>query len=179
MRIRLKKWIIKQTGKNNPADLALFLKMLKYYPEQVLVTIADNMGKWAIACMMESKSRFLFANNRKECNDLLKALQEHYAKQLAEIDGPIRKLDAKFLAWLIVRHDKLSLGIKQKFLRLLKLSPNGVLREISSQLSQWRLNHIIATGEVTACCDHQGEPQEILEAFQNHFAPQLAEISAE
>jgi hypothetical protein len=82
-------------------------------------------------------------------------------------------MNAKLKLWIVDKYCKLDPQRKNKFLFFLKSSPEKTLHDIASLLPQWRLDYIILTGEATACCDHTGEPQEILEALSVYFVKQL------
>lgn len=75
-------------------------------------------------------------------------------------------MNAEFKKWIMENSNKWSPEQKQNFLRMVKSEPERAVAIISSSLNWWA----VAFTEID--CDR--DPKEILEAYKEHFAAELA-----
>ena len=85
-------------------------------------------------------------------------------------------MDTKFKERIIRDHENMDPKSKQKFLRMLKFLPNQVLRIISENMPKWQQIHMTTATE-PFYVDFELDPPELLKAFQEHFAAELATIT--
>lgn len=174
MDARLKYWIIKKNDEGSrPSAINSFLLILKNDPERILDVFAKNIHGWAISCMTELKIDLDFSNSRAECQYLLEEMKKHYAKQLAEMDEPKKSMDASFKAWIVGQYDLFTKFEMDIFLRMLKKDPEKIVINIS----EFARKHFMELGIIIPFNDSFAEREEILQALQEHFATQLAEIA--
>ena len=86
-------------------------------------------------------------------------------------------MDVKFKAWIIDQHEKFPIDKKQIFLRLLKSDPEKVLQIISNNITDWAIVYSMQTSEMSFAYNHNEICRDILKAFKEHFAVQLAEVA--
>jgi len=85
-------------------------------------------------------------------------------------------MDAGFKDWIIKQHEKMNPWDKQVFLKLLKFKPDKILRIIAYCFDDWRAGFTAETGIMAFNYDSR-DFQEILQAFQEHFAKELEAIT--
>lgn len=86
-------------------------------------------------------------------------------------------MDKRFLAWIIKQHEKLEGKNKHCFLQGLKFQPEGVLRFIKENLENWAMVAVATLGIPISIYGHDLLAKEVLEAFQQHFATDMAVIT--
>jgi hypothetical protein len=86
-------------------------------------------------------------------------------------------MDQKFKEWLISQHELADPETKHDFLQMLKFSPDKVLQIFSSHIRIWVTQANYYTRAKFEVHDCNQESQEILKAFQEHFAKELAAIT--
>ena len=86
---KLKDWIIKQhelqyeqLGPDAKRD---FLRLLKAEPAEVEQVFYDELYKWNAAGGYHLDMSFKVQDRRQEAQELLKAFQEHFAREMAAI----------------------------------------------------------------------------------------------
>lgn len=174
MDARLKEWIIKKNDEATGSNaMTHFIHLLKNNPGAVLDVIYMNIHGWAIACMTELKIDLEFSNDRAECQDLLTAMQKHYAKQLVEIDKPKIPMNLGFKQWICSYYEEFSAFEKKILLRLLKHEPEKIFIDIPRLASKCSMELRIDI----LYNDNVAEREEILQQLREHFASQLAEIA--
>ena len=87
-------------------------------------------------------------------------------------------MDIVFKSRLIENHEKMNPEHKKNFLRLLKFHPERVRQIIASNLEMWGMNFAIKTGRILQI-NQSVDPAELLVAFQDHFAEELAAVPEE
>jgi hypothetical protein len=87
-------------------------------------------------------------------------------------------MDPQFKKWIVDRHDRMeSAAARENFLKKLKHSPDTVLKYIQILLAKWMRLATQETGRAIAVYNPNEESQEVLQAFQEHFARELARIT--
>ena len=70
---------------------------------------------------------------------------------------------------------------RQEFLRMLKFKPDQVVNVISANIIGWGTSFVMKTGRVLGGydikSDIQSDAQELLRAYQEHFAEELGAIN--
>jgi uncharacterized protein (DUF2249 family) len=85
-------------------------------------------------------------------------------------------MDTRFKERIIKDHENMDPKNKQEFLRMLKFAPDQVLHIISDHMPNWQMNHMTTAAE-PFYVDFDLDPPELLKAFQEHFAAELATIT--
>ena len=79
-----KEFLIKDTEGYTPEQKQNFLRMLKFKPDQMVKIISDNIIDWGtIFCF--TAGTFMTTNLPHDAQELLRAYQEHFAKDLEAI----------------------------------------------------------------------------------------------
>ncbi len=85
-------WAIKRVERElteNPVTKQAFLRKLKFEPLIIKQFFDSAFLSWGFACSTETDT-VISHNLRNDASDFLKALQAHFAKELAEIpDKPV------------------------------------------------------------------------------------------
>ncbi len=83
---RFMNWIIKKHEEIDPENKQIFLKTLKFYPDLALSTISSALFNWGTVATFELHLNCLIIDDvERDSRDVLKALQDHFAKEMAAI----------------------------------------------------------------------------------------------
>ena len=82
---RFKDWIIDQHAQMDFKDRQDFLRLLKFKPDEVAEIFSSHIRIWATAASFYLKIKFEIHDCRQESQELLKAFQEHFAKEMTTI----------------------------------------------------------------------------------------------
>lgn len=70
---------------------------------------------------------------------------------------------------------------RRAFLRMLKFEPDTVLKIISANIMHWAMDFVMKTGKMLygydVKADNQADSQELLKAYQEHFAKELESVT--
>lgn len=86
---RFKDWIVKYLREYPvpPEDELIFLRKLKFRPEQVLKAISEEILDSAKQCERELKTQIHISGDASDCREMLDLLNVFYADKLAQITG--------------------------------------------------------------------------------------------
>ncbi len=86
-------------------------------------------------------------------------------------------MDPKFKEWIIKDSANWPAETRRQILRMLKFEPRKFFHSVLDDLKDWGTRYTMSTSHTLASCDKDDDAaKELIEALEQHFASELAEI---
>ena len=85
MNARFREWVMKKHDQFDQQEKQDFLRMLKINPEKLLGIISSCVIGWTMIYSEETGKIVYSYDNKGDSRDILRALKDHYDKELIEL----------------------------------------------------------------------------------------------